>query len=179
MSMKAFVPLAIFGALVVMFGVGLTLRPNDLPSEFIDEPVPEFELESLFEGEPPVTAHSLEGQVYLINVFGSWCRTCIVEHPFLMELKEAGAIHMVGLDWRDERDAALRWLTTRGNPYDIIGFDEFSEVAIGLGVTGAPETFLVGPDGRIRFKHVGALNEHIWERDFLPKIQELRAGVVS
>ena len=86
---------------------------------------------------------------------------------------------MVGLDWRDERDAALRWLATRGNPYDIIGFDEFSEVAIGLGVTGAPETFLVGPDGRIRFKHVGALNEHIWERDFLPKIQELRAGAVS
>ncbi|MAP94101.1 MAG: DsbE family thiol:disulfide interchange protein [Ponticaulis sp.] len=179
MSLKAFIPLGIFAALVVMLMVGLTLNPKELPSEFIDKPVPEFELESLLEGEPPVRSADLQGDFFLLNVFGSWCVACLVEHPYLMELKANDAIHIVGLDWRDKRTDALDWLQRHGNPYDVIGFDEFSEVAIGLGVTGAPETFLVDPQGQIRYKQVGPITPEIWLTEFVPRIDAIKSGAVQ
>lgn len=175
MSWKAFLPLGFFVALVAIFGIGLTLKPQELPSEFINKPVPEFEIENLVEGEPPVTSASLRGEFILLNVFGSWCRTCIIEHPYLMQLQAEEGIHMVGLDWRDTREAAREWLAQRGNPYDTIGFDEHSEVAIGLGVTGAPETFLIDPTGMIRYKHVGEMTPEIWHTIFEPLIEQYSA----
>ena len=179
MSLKAILPLGIFAALVIMLAVGLTLKPKELPSEFIDKPLPTFELENLFPDQPPVSSEDLKGDFFLLNVFGSWCVACQVEHPYLMELQEEGQIRLVGLDWRDKREDAIAWLDRLGNPYDEIGFDEHSEVAIGLGITGAPETFLVDPEGRIRYKLVGPMTPEIWETDFLPRIHALRNGTAS
>ena len=128
---------------------------------------------------PPVSSEDLRGDFFLLNVFGSWCVACQVEHPYLMELQEEGQIRLVGLDWRDKREDAIAWLDRLGNPYDEIGFDEHSEVAIGLGIPGAPETFLVDPDGRIRYKLGGPMTPEIWETDFLPRIRALRNGTAS
>ena len=96
-----------------------------------------------------------------------------------MELQANDTITIVGLDWRDKRPDAIDWLQRHGNPYDIIGFDEHSEVAIGLGITGAPESFLVDPTGMIRFKYVGPITESVWAREFEPRIRALRSGDVS
>ena len=171
MSWKSYLPFALFVGLIAVFGIGLTLKPQELPSEFINEPVPQFEIANLFEDEPNVTSETLSGEFTLLNVFGSWCRTCIIEHPYLVQLKEETGIRIIGLDWLDTRPAALEWLDRLGNPYDIIGFDEHSEVAIGLGVTGAPETFLIDPEGIIRYKHVGEMNPQIWNEVFVPLIE--------
>ncbi|MAK61578.1 MAG: DsbE family thiol:disulfide interchange protein [Ponticaulis sp.] len=179
MNWKAFIPLGLFVAFVGIFGIGLTMNPKELKSEFIDKPVPEFELESLLPGEAPVRSSDLKGDFFLLNVFGSWCQACITEHPYLMELQANNTIRIVGLDWRDKRPDALEWLQRWGNPYDEIGFDEHSEVAIGLGVTGAPETFLVDPEGQIRYKHVGPVTRDVWQKEFAPRIDALKAGAIT
>lgn len=173
LSWKAFLPLSIFAVLVAGFFVGTRLNPQDLGSELIGKPVPAFQLPSLYEDQPDVTASVLQGQVTLINVFGSWCVTCIVEHPFLMKLSETEDIQMMGIDWRDTREDGQTWLEKRGNPYDVIAFDEFSTLVIELGVSKAPETFLVGPDGVILAKHSGAVDETVWRKTFLPEIGRL------
>ena len=179
MTWKSFLPLGIFAAFVLIFGVGLTMNPKELPSEFIDKPVPEFEIEALLPGDPPVSSVDLKGEFFLLNVFGSWCVACLQEHPYLMKLQADNTIKIVGLDWRDKRPDAIDWLQRHGNPYDVIGFDEHSEVAIGLGITGAPESFLVDPDGQIRFKYVGPITPAVWEKVFASRIEALKSGSVS
>ena len=173
LSLKAFLPLALFAILIVGFFVGTRLNPQQLSSELIGKPVPAFELPSLYEDQPVVTEEALKGKVTLINVFGSWCVTCIVEHPYLMELKASEDIQMLGVDWRDTREDGQTWLNKRGNPYDVIAFDEHSALVIELGVSKAPETFLVGPDGIILAKHSGAVDEQVWRKTFLPEIGKL------
>lgn len=172
-SMKAFLPLGIFAILIIGFFVGTRLNPQQLSSELIGEPVPAFELPSLYEDQPAVTQDVLKGKITLLNVFGSWCITCVVEHPYLMELKRTEDIQMLGIDWRDTREAGQDWLAKRGNPYDVIAFDEHSTLIIDLGVSKAPETFLVGPDGTILAKHSGAVDETVWRKTFLPAIGKL------
>jgi cytochrome c biogenesis protein CcmG/thiol:disulfide interchange protein DsbE len=176
MSIRSLLPLGIFAALLVVLGIGLTLKPQDLPSEFINKPVPEFRLESLIPGEPPVSSEDLKGEFVLLNVFGSWCVACLVEHPHLVDLQSKGAIRIVGLDWRDTREDALAWLNRHGNPYDQIGFDQHSEVAISLGVTGAPETFLIDPSGQIRYKQIGPITPEVWQKTLLPMIRHIQSG---
>lgn len=179
MNWKAFIPLGLFVAFVALFGIGLTMNPKELQSEFIDKPVPEFEIEALLPGDAPVSSADLKGEFLLLNVFGSWCQACLTEHPYLMELQANNTIKLVGLDWRDTREAGIQWLQRHGNPYDIIGFDEHSEVAIGLGVTGAPETFLIDPEGQIRYKHIGPVTRSVWQTEFAPRIETLKAGALS
>lgn len=175
-SLKALIPLLIFVGLLIMFAVGTRLNPHKLDSMLIDKPVPAFELESLYPEKPPINTKDFKGKITLLNVFGSWCVACKIEHPYLVELKAQEDIYLVGLDWRDERETALRWLERNGDPYDVIAFDEHSEVAIDLGVTGAPETYLIGPDGIVRLKYVGPLDENIWRKQFLPVIGKMERG---
>ncbi|MEQ9053845.1 MAG: DsbE family thiol:disulfide interchange protein, partial [Roseovarius confluentis] len=117
----------------------------------------------------------LKGQVTLVNIFGSWCVACQVEHPFLMELKKAGTVPIFGIDWREtNRTDGPAWLKRFGNPYTRIGDDPNSKAAIAFGVTGAPETFVVDHRGIIRYKHIGPLNRDVWRRTLLPVVTELR-----
>lgn len=172
-SWKALLPLIIFMVLIFGFFIGTRLNPQQLSSELIGKPVPAFSVPSLYEDQPDVTSDMLKGRITLINVFGSWCVTCVVEHPFLMELSETEDIQMLGIDWRDTREAGQNWLEKRGNPYDLIAFDEHSRLVIELGVSKAPETFLVGPDGIILAKHSGAIDQKVWRKTFLPEIGRL------
>ena len=144
-----------------------------MSSELINQPFPEFSLTELYDETEILTEDIVKGQVSLINVFGSWCVTCNVEHPILMDIATRKDVTLIGMDWRDERPKAKRWLAERGNPYEKIIFDNESVLAITLGVTGAPESFITDKTGQIRYKHVGVITPDIWSETLLPIIKTL------
>lgn len=168
-------PLGVFLVLAVYFAVGLTKDPRRLPSTLIDRQVPAFDLAPVKGYDRGFKSADLMGQVTLVNVFGSWCVSCLAEHPFLMKLKTTGEIPVYGLDWREtDPDAAAKWLTRHGDPYTLIGNDTDSRVAIDFGVTGAPESFIVDKNGVVRYKHVGPIYEDIWANTLKPIVEALR-----
>lgn len=172
----ALVPLILFGALVALFVVGLRGDPQRLPSALIGRPAPEFRLAPLDGVERPGFATAdLQGQVTLVNVFASWCIPCHDEHPFLMELARDSRIRLAGINQKDQPENARRFLGRNGNPYHRIGVDPSGRTVIDWGVYGVPETFIVGRDGRILFKHVGPINEVNLARVIRPAIEQALA----
>jgi len=170
---KAFIPLLAFFALAVLLWRGLYLDPKELPSMLIDKPMPGFALTTV-EGEQ-VSNEDLPDGMFLLNVWGSYCLPCLVEHPTFMRLAEEGEIPVVGVNYRDQQDLALRWLDDNGDPFAFSILDESGRFGIDLGVYGAPETYLVDSNGVIRYRHVSVLDENVWREEFLPAINELRA----
>jgi cytochrome c biogenesis protein CcmG/thiol:disulfide interchange protein DsbE len=168
------IPLLIFAALVALLAVGLTRDPSRVPSPLIGKPVPAFDLPRLTEPDRTLGLDDLKGQVSLLNVWGSWCVACRVEHPFLMELAARGTVPIYGLNYKDDRDQAMTWLNRYGNPYTASAFDPKGRVGIDLGVYGAPETYIVDAEGTIAFKQIGPITEEVWKNEMLPLIQTLR-----
>ncbi|MEP3888830.1 MAG: DsbE family thiol:disulfide interchange protein [Hellea sp.] len=171
--MRALLPLGLFLLIGIAFAIGLTKDPRKLSSQLIDKPVPEFALTELYNESEILTQDMFKGKVSLINVFGSWCVACNVEHPVLMEIAKRDEVNIIGMDWRDDRADAKRWLAKRGNPYSEVIFDNESVLAITLGVTGAPESFVIDKLGKIRYKHVGVITPEIWRETLLPIIKKL------
>lgn len=173
-------PVAIFGVLAIYFAVSLTKDPSKLEPVLINTPIAEFKLAAIKNRPNPDREWGLEsddfkGDVALLNVFGSWCISCQVEHPFLMKLKHTSDVPIHGIDWREEDpDAGPNWLKRYGDPYALVGDDPKSRGAIAFGVTRAPETFVVDKQGVIRYKHVGPLDQVIWDDTIYPLVQELR-----
>ena len=167
-------PFAAFTALVVYFAGGLQRDPSIIPTVLIDKPVPTFELPPIEGYEHGFSTEDLKGEVTLVNIFGSWCIACHVEHPLLMELSAEGDIPIMGIDWKDPPGAGAAWLKKYGDPYTRVGDDRDGRVAIDFGVTGAPETFVVDGNGRIRYKQVGPITPLIWREDIEPIIREIR-----
>lgn len=170
--MKRFlVPLGVFAALVAVLFVGIQRAPEKtvIRSALLGRPAPAFSLPVL--GESRVF-ESLEwrGRWYAINVWGTWCPECVAEHDALLQISAEGRLPLLGLNWKDDDAAALRWLRELGNPYALVVADREGRVAIDYGVYGAPETFLVDDRGIIVHKHVGALTRDIWRRDFLARV---------
>ncbi|MDB5590056.1 DsbE family thiol:disulfide interchange protein [Enterovirga sp.] len=168
-----FLPVAIFLAVAALFAVRLgSGDPSRVPSVLIGRPAPSFALPPL-EGSPLPglsSADLAKGQVTVLNVWASWCAPCRIEHPLLMELARDPAVKVVGLNYKDRPDAAQRFLATLGNPFSALGADENGRAAIEWGVYGVPETFVVGPDGTVRHKHVGPLTPE-GMADFRAKIR--------
>lgn len=168
-------PLLVFAGLAIFFAVGLTRDPRTIASVLINQPVPDFELPPIKGYERGFSSADLKGQVSLVNIFGSWCVACQVEHPFLMKIKEGNLVPLYGIDWREETpDAGPNWLKRYGDPYTRIGDDPKSRAAIAFGVTGAPETFVVDGNAVIRYKHIGPITREIWDKTLSPMIQDLR-----
>jgi cytochrome c biogenesis protein CcmG/thiol:disulfide interchange protein DsbE len=155
--LKRFMPLIIFVALVALLGIGLTLNPRLVPSPLIGKPAPEFNLPLLF-SEGSFTNKDLIGHVTLVNVWASWCLACRQEHETVKHLSRNG-VRVIGLNYKDEPDAAKGWLAKLGNPYQAIAVDYDGRIAIDWGVYGAPETFLIDKNGIIRHKVIGPLSE--------------------
>jgi cytochrome c biogenesis protein CcmG/thiol:disulfide interchange protein DsbE len=180
MNRSRWLPLAVFGllALLLAAGVWLSRRPDRdaLPSPLVGKAAPAFALASLHEPGRIVRGDDLRGAPYLLNVWGSWCPACRDEHPVLTRFAETRRIRVVGYNWKDTRADALRWLEQFGNPYWLVLADEEGTSAIDWGIYGAPETFLVDAQGRIRWKHVGPLDDAIIQRDLLPLIDGLEAA---
>lgn len=161
-------PLIVVGLLIPIFVIGLGRNPNELPSPFIGKPAPEFELPTLKNPSQNVGSADFAGEAVLVNVWATWCVGCRQEHEFLLQLAQSGAIPIYGINWRDTRNDALRWLEQLGDPYVASADDRDGRVGIDWGVYGAPETFLIGPDGTVLHKHLGPLNWPIWQQDFVP-----------
>lgn len=170
------VPLLLFGALLAVLTVGLDRDPRYVPSPLIGKPAPVLDLPSLTDDARRIGRADLLGRVRLINVWASWCVACRDEHAVLLRLSRAGAIPILGLDYKDRREDALRWLERLGNPYTDVAFDGDGRVAIDWGVYGVPETFLVDAQGIIRDKHVGPLTWAIVEQKLLPLVRAVGGG---
>ncbi|HRP96349.1 MAG TPA: DsbE family thiol:disulfide interchange protein [Rhodocyclaceae bacterium] len=173
MKAKFLIPLALFLALAAFLGYGLTLNPSVVPSPLIDKPAPAFRLARLDAPDQQFGIQDMRGQVWLLNVWASWCVSCRQEHPQLVELARSGKVALVGLNYKDERGAALDWLRSQGNPYQTIVTDPDGRVGIDYGVYGTPETFLIDGDGVIRYKHIGPISREVAREVLLPKIAEL------
>ncbi len=164
-------PLVAVVTLIVFLVIGLTRGdPRALPSPYIGKPAPMFELPTLKDPSLTIGSQDFAGQVALVNVWATWCVQCRAEHQFLLDLKATGDIPIYGINWRDTRPEALRWLQQLGDPYIASGFDVDGVVGIDWGVYGAPESFLVSADGVVLYKQLGPLSWQIWERDFVPLI---------
>ena len=171
------IPLVVVAALVAVFWRGLFLDPGEVPSPLIGKPIPEFALPTLHDTDETFSSDDLKGHISLLNVFGTWCFGCHEEHALLMAWSQSPpyGIPVYGLNLRDERAAAIDWLERDGNPYTGIGFDKDGAVSIDWGVYGAPETFLIDAQGRVRLKHIGTMSEQVVREKILPAIQALRA----
>ncbi|MDO3382487.1 DsbE family thiol:disulfide interchange protein [Gilvimarinus algae] len=168
---KLFLPLLVLLVLLPLFYVGLRLDPYAMPSALVGNPLPDFEL-SLVE-QPDVTATSadLKGQVTLLNVWATWCFACKAEHPYLNKLAEQG-INLVGVNYKDERQAAQKWLRELHNPYQYSLYDNEGRLGMELGVTGAPETYLVDAEGVVLYRHIGVVDDRVWREILGPQYRE-------
>jgi len=172
--MKRFLlPLGIFIALVLFLGVGLNLNPREIPSPFIGKPAPEFTTSQLHEPGKTISPKDMLGQVWLLNVWASWCVSCRQEHPVLMDLARQGVVPLVGLNYKDARADGTEWLRQFGNPYQLSAFDLDGRIGIDYGVYGVPETFVIDKRGVIRLKHVGPVTPKAVTEKLLPLIKEL------
>lgn len=169
MKKWAWLLLAVFLVLVVFLWRGLSLNPQLLPSAQIGHPLPKIVLPLLYNKHKTLNLQTLNGQYYLVTIWASWCEACVEEQPFLLQLARQG-IPIIGINYKDKRTHAKAWLREWGNPYHRVLVDQQGMAAVDLGVYGAPETFLINPQGVIILRHVGILDQQIWERDFLPSI---------
>lgn len=166
------VPLAAFALLVVVLAIGIKQSPDKdlIPSPLIGKPAPDFSLPSLTDPGERVSSAQLRGHWYLFNVWGTWCVSCREEHAMLLRIKQSGLIPLVGLDWKDDNFDALSFLKDKGNPYATIAVDQDGSEAIMWGVYGAPETFLVNPQGIVVYKYIGPITEQAWQQQILPRL---------
>jgi cytochrome c biogenesis protein CcmG/thiol:disulfide interchange protein DsbE len=174
-ALKFIVPLAIFLALAAFFAVGLTRDPRTVPSPYIDKPAPAFRLEQLGEPKLAFTPEDMKGKVWMLNVWASWCSSCRIEHPLLVEMSKRGVVPIVGLNYKDRREDAMPWLTRFGDPYALSVWDIDGKVGIDYGVYGAPETFVIDKQGVIRHKQIGPITPEALEQTILPLLKKLGA----
>ncbi len=168
------VPLALFGVLTVFLGIGLTLNPREIPSPLIGKSVPVFDLPPVKGRTLGLAGSNLKGEVSLVNVFASWCVACREEHPIIMDLASSHLVPIHGLNYKDKPDDAAGWLDKWGDPYTRTGADVDGRVGIDWGVYGVPETFVIDRDGRIAYKHIGALTPEFVREKLVPMIEKLQ-----
>jgi cytochrome c biogenesis protein CcmG/thiol:disulfide interchange protein DsbE len=189
---KVLIPLALFLVLVVFLAIGLRRDPREIPSPLVDKPAPQFRLQTL--GDAPFGPDDLKGQVWLLNVWATWCTACREEHPLLVAMSQKLQLPIVGLNYKEvqfddgpeikrldaagklalARSRSDRWLRTHGNPYSLTAFDLDGRVGIDYGVYGVPETYLIDKQGLIRYKRVGVITPEVLEKNILPLIKKLK-----
>ncbi len=168
------IPLGIFIVLAVFLARGLQLNPHEVPSPLIGKPAPDFLLPQLQDANQQLGRKDLLGKVSLLNVWASWCVACREEHPVLVEIARSGVVNIYGLNYKDAREDALRWLAQFGNPYLTSAFDEQGKVGIDYGVYGVPETYVIDRQGIIRHKVIGPITQEKWDTAILPLIRKLQ-----
>ena len=168
------IPLVIFAVLVVLLGVGLSLDPREVPSPFIGKPAPQFALPRLDDQLRTISPAEMKGQVWLLNVWASWCTSCRAEHEVIKQLARSGVnVPIIGLNYKDEPTDAVAWLNMFGNPYMTTAVDRQGLVGIDYGVYGVPETFVIDKKGIIRYKQIGPVTEEALQDKLLPMLREL------
>jgi cytochrome c biogenesis protein CcmG/thiol:disulfide interchange protein DsbE len=189
----ALIPLIVFLALVAFLAVGLKRDPHEIPSPLIDHPAPAFVLESVAADTPRFSPEQMKGQVWLLNVWATWCLPCQQEHPMLMQFAQQGLVPVVGMNYKEiqtdqdeagqpllpatrlsmARTKTAAWLKKHGNPYAVTVLDVDGRVGVNYGVYGVPESYLIDKAGVIRYKVVGVLTPEILAETVQPLIQRL------
>ncbi len=188
---KFLLPLVLFAALVVFLGVGLKRDPHEIPSPLVGKPAPAFSLPTL-QGDKPFSPADMQGQVWIFNVWATWCVACREEHPLLVQFSKSQRIPIVGLSYKEiqpndqangplsddvklqlARDRSLKFLQKAGDPYKLSVMDLDGRVGIDYGVYGVPETYVIDQQGVIRYKRVGPVTPEVLIETILPLIQQL------
>jgi cytochrome c biogenesis protein CcmG/thiol:disulfide interchange protein DsbE len=172
--LRYLLPLGVFMAMAVFLAMGLSRDPRAVPSAMIDKPAPAISLPLLQAPAQQLDVQSLRGQVWLLNVWASWCGPCREELPVLREAAQRHGIPLYGLNYKDKPEDALAWLARNGNPYIASASDTDGRVGIEYGVYGVPETFVIDGAGRIRYKQLGLITPDIWRNRIQPLIEGLR-----
>lgn len=159
-----FLPLVVFIIMGAFFWKGLQLDPTELPSALLNKPVPTFSLPSLQDENKLITQDDFKGKPALLNVWATWCPTCKQEHAQLNRIAREEGVVIYGINYKDDRAAANAWLERYLDPYVLNVFDEKGTLGLDLGVYGAPETYVLDAQGVIRYKHVGAVDEAVWQQ---------------
>jgi cytochrome c biogenesis protein CcmG/thiol:disulfide interchange protein DsbE len=174
MKAKFLIPLALFGVLVGFLAVGLTRDPHEIPSPLVSKAAPQFKVTQLIAADKTFAPADLKGQVWMLNVWASWCVACRVEHPLLVELGRSKKVPLIGLNYKDKRDDALKLLAQQGDPYNLSAVDLDGRIGIDYGVYGVPETFIIDKNGVIRHKQIGPITPESLEKTILPLIEKLK-----
>jgi cytochrome c biogenesis protein CcmG, thiol:disulfide interchange protein DsbE len=167
-------PLAVFLVLLAFLFVGLFRDPREVPSPLVDKPAPAFSLAKLHRPGERLSNADMRGQVWLLNVWASWCVSCRVEHPLLVALAKADVVPVIGLAYKDKPEDGLAWLASNGDPYRMSIVDRDGRVGIDFGVYGVPETFVIDKAGIIRYKQIGPLTADALDKTILPLVRELQ-----
>lgn len=175
-SLRFVLPLLLFVVLLMFLWVGLSLNPREVPSPLIGKPAPSFQLTRLDDPTKMLAEKDLRGQVWLLNVWASWCVSCREEHPVLVQLSKRGVVPVYGLNYKDQRAAAQAWLAKNGDPYKLSMTDPDGTVGIDYGVYGVPETYVIDKAGVIRYKQIGPLTPEALSERILPLVQQLQAS---
>lgn len=173
MKARFLIPFILFVVLVIFFFVGLRLDPHEIPSPLINKPAPAFKLPQLHDPNKLFSVDDMRGKVWVFNVWASWCVSCREEHPLWVAFARTNSLPIVGLNYKDQRPAALDWLQQLGNPYILSVMDTEGRVGIDYGVYGVPETYVIDKQGVIRMKHIGPITPQVLQEKILPKVQEL------
>lgn len=174
MKAKFLIPLLLFMVLVGFLAVGLNRDPQEIPSPLVGKQAPVFELPQLADPKKNFSPESMKGQLWILNVWASWCVACREEHPVLVELGKLQVAPIIGLDYKDKREDAMTMLALQGNPYLLSAFDANGRVGIDYGVYGVPETYVIDKAGVIRFKHIGPITMAVLNQKILPLLGELK-----
>lgn len=166
-------PFVVFVALIAFFFIGLNRDPREIPSPLVNQAAPLFSSQQLHVPSQQFSPTAMRGQVWLFNVWASWCVSCRAEHPVLMALAETKLVPIVGLNYKDQRADALQWLKQFGNPYVLSATDLDGRIGIDYGVYGVPETYVIDKQGIIRMKHIGPVTEEVLQYKILPRVREL------
>lgn len=167
------IPLAAFVLMIGLLGYGLTLDPKKVPSPLIDKPAPSFSLVMLDAPQRQLSTRDMLGQVWVLNVWASWCVSCRAEHEVITRLAQKNLVTVIGLNYKDEPVNALEWLQQFGNPYATSVIDRNGRIGLDWGVYGVPETFVIDAAGNIRYKHIGPVTHESLEAEIMPVLQEL------
>lgn len=173
--LKYIIPLALFIVLAVFLALGLKGKPGEIPSPLLNKPAPAFAAPKLNVVNEKLSPADLKGKVWLFNVWASWCVSCRAEHPVINQLAQQQAATIIGLNYKDDPEAAKKWLETLGNPYNDSVMDTDGRIGIDWGVYGVPETFVMDKQGTVRYKHTGPVTTEDVQKIFLPLIAKLQA----
>lgn len=166
-------PLLVFLLLAALLAIGLRRDPRELPSPLVGKSAPQFVAERVDDGAAPFSPRQMAGRVWILNVWASWCVSCRVEHPMLMDFARQGIAPVVGLNYKDKRIDGSAWLRAHGDPYLLSVYDPAGRIGIDYGVYGVPETFVIDAAGVVRLRHAGPLTREVLEQKIVKLVREL------
>ncbi len=174
-KLTRFLPVAVFAAIGSLLILGFTIPNGEVGVGHLDRPFPPFDQPAMLGTDAGISTGDIAGEVSLVNVFASWCGACRREHPKLMQISGEKNVRLYGINWKDRPGAGKVFLNRFGNPYRKTGDDADGKLGRKLGVTGVPETYLVDRSGRIRYRHIGPIDDQTWSAVIKPMITRLEA----